>query len=243
MGSTTSVQARSDHRWTSRPPTPPAVTAARATAVKRPAAELRAAHPRPAPPTRKARAAARSIKQVTTTAVAARRRRARAHGGSRSSFSLPAAAAFVGLRLFAVASGCFVAACSSVVAGRRSGVFGRFGGLLLAADREHGEEREREDCSACHCAARLPPFARPARYAGIAVLRRALTMIIFAGCGGTQPGAAVGFDDFCTAQFDPPAEREHLRVAIEGWLVKPGRMTRCEDLCSFELAEQADGGG
>lgn len=68
-------------------------------------------------------------------------------------------------------------------------------------------------------------------------------MIAFAGCGGTQPGAAVGFDDFCTAQFDPPAEREHVRVAIEGWLVKPGRMTRCEDLCSFELAEQADGGG
>lgn len=53
----------------------------------------------------------------------------------------------------------------------------------------------------------------------------------------------MGFDDFCAAKYDPPGEREYVRVAIEGWLVKPGKMTKCEDLCSFEIAENADGSG
>jgi hypothetical protein len=78
------------------------------------------------------------------------------------------------------------------------------------------------------------------------VVRRLLAVIavLGVGCGGgPRPGAAVGFDDFCSATYDPPGERETVRVAIDGWLVKPGKMTVCEDLCKFEIAEHADGSG
>jgi len=71
-----------------------------------------------------------------------------------------------------------------------------------------------------------------------------LGLLALAACGPPPPGTPVGFADFCTATYDPkPGSDELVRVAIEGYLVKPGMFSVCSETCSFDLAEHPDGSG
>jgi hypothetical protein len=72
-------------------------------------------------------------------------------------------------------------------------------------------------------------------------------VLALTACAPPSAGALASFDDFCSAKFDPPTAAgesgELTRVSIEGYLAKPGMFSVCSDTCSFDLAEQPDGGG